>query len=232
MKQLDEQYKPVQGCPPFDALEPESISNLLGACAFYRILGRGKSVFNEGQPTRESFILCKGLVKLTKLLHDGNEVIVDILKPCEVIDSCPDDEVHEYSALSMTEEIHVAALETDTLGDLCRQDSEVARVFVTHRQNRLCRAYRLLSAMRLPMNERLIAVIRYLGEVLGSKSDVEVSVPMTLAELAQLVQTTPESISRWTRGLRDQGIIDVASRNLVIHRDKAAQAYANFGRSR
>ena len=44
-----------------------------------------KEIFSEGEPPEWFFIVSKGKVKITKLSHEGKEIILEIISPTDKI---------------------------------------------------------------------------------------------------------------------------------------------------
>lgn len=61
----------------FQQLSPEDIE-ILGRRALRRKMQKGQTLFLQGEPADEVFLIKGGRIKLTKVLDDGTELVLDI----------------------------------------------------------------------------------------------------------------------------------------------------------
>ena len=63
----------------------EAVAKFSNLLTRYSINGKGKTIFNQGEVATGFYFLCKGMVKLTRMTEQGEEVILDLLSPCSII---------------------------------------------------------------------------------------------------------------------------------------------------
>lgn len=195
----------------------------------YPIHRKGTAIFNQGQPASNGvYFLCQGWVKLTKLQKRGDEVILDILIPCSVIGEIPNGgrSTHVYSAISCEESVEVAYLAKEDLESLFHAYPALALSLSRHLSKRLSQAYRSLGNIRLSVRERVISVLARVFRRLGRKGTRGVvAIPLSYRELAQLVQTTPETLSRVLRSLQEEGLVRTEKKGLRILKEDLLDKY-------
>ncbi|MDZ4346222.1 MAG: cyclic nucleotide-binding domain-containing protein, partial [Candidatus Binatia bacterium] len=57
-------------------VEKEGLDQFSDALRRYPVKGKGKTIFNQGEPNEAFIFLCNGLVKVVKNLPDGTDVIL------------------------------------------------------------------------------------------------------------------------------------------------------------
>src|SRR3972149_4045400 len=61
--------------------DEEGIKRFSAGLHRFTVRGTGRAIFNQGEPADCCYFLCDGLVKLTRVLKEGDEVILDLLSP-------------------------------------------------------------------------------------------------------------------------------------------------------
>ena len=174
----------------------------------FSVRGKGRAIFNQGEPADRCYFLCNGVVKLTRLLMTGDEIILDVLAaPCG-LGKCDELQrsVHFPSVVALTESVELAYIETDILLDLLKDYPSAMQRLLIHFREQTEKVYKLLASMKLKVRERLLSVIA-LNFFLAIKGDAPATVPLSNVEIAQLIQTTPETVSRILRQLQAEGLV-------------------------
>ncbi len=185
------------------------LSNLLTR---YSIHGKGRSIFNQGQPVTHLYFLCRGLVKLSAVTADGDEVVIDVLAPCSITGTLPavDKGTYDYTAVTLIETTELCSVNVKDLPKLFSSYPSLAIALVHQLSTRLSQAYRMLVDMKLPVGDRLISILAWLADLTDDKSEMKsAKIPLSCREVAQLAQTTPETLSRLLQPHQKKGIIRV-----------------------
>jgi CRP/FNR family transcriptional regulator len=176
----------------------------------YSVEGKDRAIFNQGEPFDCCYFVCRGIVKLTRLLSSGEEVIIDVLAPFSVLSGCPDDKnpVHAYSALTVSKSTEIAYLNTQKLLSLFQSDPSLGAMFLYHLRKRLDKTYGLLSSMKMRVRKRML--LAFTDLLLFHERETQpgwVRIPISQTELAQFVQSTPETVSRILHQLREEEVV-------------------------
>jgi len=185
----------------------------------YSVEGKERAIFNQGEPFSSCYFLCRGIVKLIRLLPSGEEVIMEVLVPFSTLSGCPDDKnsTHTYSALTISKSAEIAYITTQKLLSVINSCPGLGLAFSHHQGGRLAKAYELLSSMKMRVRERMLLV---LGHVLPYyEEETQPGWPriaLSQTELAQLVQSTPETVSRILHQLREEEVIRLGKKGGIF----------------
>lgn len=182
----------------------------------YSVQGKGKVLFNQGQPIANFYFLCNGAIKLTRLQRDGHEIILGLRTSPSTFGRCktPQPQTYFISIVMLSKSVDLGYIEAHILEELLRDNPTFLQGVLNHLSNRSESLYKLLACMALRVRDRLLCAI---GLVISSKGNGDITVPLSNIELAQLAQTTPETISRTLHELEAEGkaVISVAG-NLKV----------------
>jgi CRP-like cAMP-binding protein len=170
------------------------------------VRGKHRVVFNQGEPVDRCYFLCAGAVKIVRMMPDGDEVIVDVAAAFSILGKgqlLPDSD-HVASIVTITETVDLSYVQTAVLMQFLQDHARTLERLLTHLAEKTQKLYKMLACMKLPMRKRLLTLIALLLPIDGAGV---VDVPLTSIELAQLAQTTPETISRTVQRLRAEGKI-------------------------
>jgi len=172
--------------------------------------GKGKIVFHQGDPFDGYYLLCEGSAKLVKVLKGGRQVIIEVLVPFSMLNLIPEKENprHECTAVTISESCEVAYISEARLTALVKQFSPLGWELAGYLSGVLRTTGRLLACMKLPVRDRLLAYLA--GKLAQSRLEHNrhvIPIPVTQRELAEIIQTTPETLSRSLRALRNEGIV-------------------------
>jgi len=185
----------------------------------YEIKRKGAYVFNQGQPSEGAYFLCSGIVKLVADLENGQEVILDLLIPNSVIGANPRNEkmTHRYSAVAISQSARIAYAKQGALENLMRSEPRIAEALYHGYWQKLQRSYTLISHRMYDVRGRFLRFLAYYMSAFSTIRNGELlAVHLSRDEIAQLVQTTPETISRLLHHLHDEGLVAPATERGVI----------------
>lgn len=194
----------------------ESLPEFLTGIARPRILQKGEGLFMEGDPYRGPFYVRTGLFKFYTLGECGKELILHTFGPGQWMATPPtfmpgNDECYRASAqalvLSEVDELPVIAFRKSLLKNpefMFQFASAVVRVTFAF-QSRL----KAMTLFSVP--ERVEDFLRQLGA-----DNEPVTLPLHKHEIAALLGTTPESVSRAIRTLVDCGRLTIVNETYLI----------------
>jgi CRP-like cAMP-binding protein len=174
-------------------------------------------IFNEGDKGDGLYMVEKGKIKVFKLSYEGKEQILHIYGPGNTFGEVPVFEGKNFPASSMAlEKSLVIFLPRDKfvkeitatpglgmtlLADLSRR----LREFTIQIEN--------LSLKEVPA--RIAAYILTLSQEQNNKT--KVSLPISKAQLSNLIGTTPETVSRILKKMMDSSLIEVQGKTILIN---------------
>lgn len=198
--------------------------------AVERSYPRNQIIFSEGEEGRGFFLIVDGRVKVFKVSPDGKEKILHILGPGE-----PVGQVAVFAGESFP--AHAQAIrDTRTLFfgrnafvALIHEKPSLALNMLAILSNRL-REFTIqienLSLKEVPA--RLAAYLLYLAE--EQKQDSRVTLKITKAQLASVIGTIPETLSRIFARMAQAGYIQVDGKTIRLLDAEALADLAEHGK--
>lgn len=192
--------------------EVETISKLI----FEKKYGKGETIFFEGDEADGFYIVSSGQIKVFKMNPMGKEHILHIFGPGEPVGEVPvfskqpfpanAEALVKSSTLFFPRKDFVALIENNPsialnmLAVLSRR----LRQFATQIEN--------LSLKEVPA--RLAGYLLYIAK--EQKNEGVVQLPVSKGQLASLLGTIPETLSRIFARMSDEGLIQVEGRSITI----------------
>lgn len=201
------------------SLAPAAAAELLRLGARRRFPA-GSTLFVEGDPAHEVFVLLAGEVKVSVGSADGREIILDVVEPgallgeLAVIDGGPRSAT--VSALSNVEVLAVAA---STFNDFLDRNPQVLRGLLVRVIDRL--RTRTRHQLEFGTGDALGRVCTRLAEIADRYGTVEdgvvtVSSPVSQTDLASWTGLSRVAVVKTLRMLRQLGWIDNRGRAIVF----------------
>lgn len=223
------------GCEAWRSPRREPLREVLGhRCPFPNLsskisLTKGKHLYHQGDPVTGAYSLATGMVAQERVDEDGELVILKILHPGSFF-PCANmlgGSIHESSARALTDitgcfvpaERLTAALHDDPSVGLALLKLSAAEI----RENEDA-IFRLCSA---DLPDRVLSTLSALAAETGgreSNGDLSLDLPMSWRDLAAMVGTGPEVISRLLRRLADAGHLSFHGRHVTLHAQGARPA--------
>ena len=209
----------------FCNMSPQSVATM-DTIKFTGIYPKGSLLFVEGEQPRGVFILCSGRAKLTTSSSEGKLLIVKIAEPGEVLGA-------SATILGKPYEVSAETLEPSQLNFIKREDflrfMSVNAEACMHTAQQLSEKYH--SAQR---EIRSLGLSQTTGEKLAklildwcvqegdvTPKGIRLKVLLTHEEIAQMIGTTRETVTRLLSDLKRRKILDVKGSTVLVQ-DKGA----------
>lgn len=184
------------------------------------IQDKPKHIFLKGEiiPLKPQIIwqVCQGVVKLTTMSENGEEVLVGLAGPA--LPFGPDlTSLHTYQAIALTE----VELVCFSITDLAASDS-LAQSILPQINQRLRQTEALLAISgQRRVKDRFLQLLQLLKQEIGQNVDkgTRLSVRFTHQDLADACSTTRVTITRVLGKLQEQGTITIDSKHHIIIKD-------------
>ncbi|MGC8905586.1 Crp/Fnr family transcriptional regulator [Thermus sp.] len=200
--------------PLFRELAPEDL-RALAAEARVRRLSKGEPLFLEGEPVRGLFVVGKGLIKVYKLDPEGRkQVVLHVEGPGRFLAEVAlflERPTYPASAEAL-EESEVLALPKERFFQLLEERPQLARSLIRYLARRQERLLHLLD--RPVFHEVRERLCEFLLERLAEEGQ-GFRLP-TNPELAALLGTVPEAVSRNLGELYRRGLIRLRGRRVEV----------------
>ena len=181
-------------------------------------VAKGQRLYDAGSAVAQLMVVHTGRVKIARLSPEGHEQIVRVLGPGDfvgesafVLGSRPDHTATALDGGSMCVFRHA------DLGRLVRQHPSIGLRMLQGVARRLeDTEARLASAISQDVSSRLASYLLSLP-ARHPEGELVVQLPLAKQDVASLLDTTPESLSRQLRRLQESGVIEQrAGRRVVI----------------
>lgn len=182
---------------------------------------RGVPVFREGEPADSIFLLESGLVKLTRNVSPQRTTIVRLVRPGELIgDRALGGLSNQRYTAEVVSDGAVWEVSRARFLDGCNS-SQAALTWVTEQvERRLAEVERRVELITYVRVEyRLLALLADLAEATapdGGHPDVVVQIPLSQAEIAQMVGATRETASTTLNQLERKGLVRLGRRQIEV----------------
>ena len=188
-----------------------------------RQFSRRQTIFFEGDPVRHVVLLVSGCVKVTQLGANGNEVILRLNGPGEVLGGVGRCAGCEHCSTARTVQPSTALIWDTAQFDALSDRYPMLRRNIAHvlerRLNELEVRFREISTEKVA--PRLSSQLVRLLDQVGKRTDGHVEIALSRRELAQLTGTTLFTVSRLLCNWETQGIVS-ARREAVLVRNVPA----------
>lgn len=205
----------IAGIPLFKGLSPKQCT-ALGAIAVRKYYSRGQNFFAEGDDGIGFYIVLSGKVKVFKLSPEGKEQIFHILEAPEPFAEAAvfAGEHYPASAQALSETL-VLFFPRKKFVELINQEPSLALSMLALLSRRLRKLTMLVESLSLKeVPGRLAAYLLYLHEHNRDSATIELDISKN--QMAGLLGTIPETLSRILKRMNDENLIKVTTRSIVI----------------
>jgi CRP-like cAMP-binding protein len=202
----------LQRHPTFKELKDTRIQQLAQSSR-WRVFQKNQDLFLAGSEARHILLVISGLVKITRYRHDGIETILGIFGPKDLVGLVAALKQQPYPATgrALTKEVRVLLLRSREVLAIMAEDPG----FTAALNGALMCLSRVLqdkidvmSARAVP--QRLASLLLTLAERFGEEQpggSIEVSVALTRGEMASLIGSRFETVSRILSGWQRMGLV-------------------------
>ena len=195
---------------------PEPLLNELKGIAREKIFQKGEMIFYEGDESIGFYLLLTGLVKIYKLSSDGKEQILQFIRPNETFG-----EVVVFSGKAFpahaeaAQKSRVLLFPKKDFLEIIRKNPDVALTMLAILSERL-RNFTVqvenLSLKEVP--NRLASYFLYLSK--EEKEGALITLDISKGQLASLLGTIPETLSRVLAKMKEREIIEVEGNRIRL----------------
>jgi CRP/FNR family transcriptional regulator len=205
----------ISRIPLFEGLPPDQLKDLAGI-ALEKSFERGRVVFSEGQSAHGFFIVTSGKVKIFKISPDGKEQILHLFGPGEPFGEVPVFEGRPFPAHAVAlADSRFIFFPRNAFVELIKNNPSLALNMLAVLSRRLRRFTVLVDDLSLKeVPGRLAAHLLYLSNQQQEKDDIELEMPK--GQLAGLLGTIPETLSRILAKMSKQELIAIDGRFIKI----------------
>jgi CRP-like cAMP-binding protein len=186
---------------------------------------RGQVIFYEGNPPLAVYCVSSGAVKLYKTGKGDSKVVIRLLGPGETLGFRAVIANEPYAATAeAVDRTIVCAIPREVFEDLLRNDSETAFRLISKLAAELrISEDELVSRAQLSVPQRVARFLVWSLENLPNpqKEANRLALPLLREEIAQMIGTTPETLSRIFRDFASRKILKVEKRSILVSNPRA-----------
>jgi CRP/FNR family transcriptional regulator, cyclic AMP receptor protein len=218
----------------FCNLPPDDLE-MFASIKVTKVYPKGTMLYIEGQPAAGVFMLCQGKVKLSTCSPDGKVIIIGIAEPGDLVGLSAVLDGTEYETTA--EVMELCQVDYVSGADMLRFLAENPRACL-NAARQLSRsyqtAYRQVCALGLSdsvAGKLAKLFLGWSGNGHGGDGIVQMKNYFTHEEIAEMIGSSRETVTRALRYFREQNLITLKGSNLVIHDRQRLKAVVGMRRS-
>jgi CRP/FNR family transcriptional regulator len=216
---VDEINEVLRKAPLFEALDEEDTAALRSSVNEVR-LGRGQTLFSEGDEGDRLYVILSGKVKLTRTAVDGRENLLGVLGPSEMFGelSLFDPRPRTASAVAVTDSV-LAGLGHDDLRPFLSSRPHVSLQLLKALAARLRRTNDVMADLVFTdVPGRVAKALLELADKFGKEGEdgLHVHHDLTQEELAQLVGASRETVNKALAEFALRGWLRIEAKAVVL----------------
>ncbi len=179
-----------------------------------------EDIFSEGDQPEWFYIVAKGKIKITKLSHEGKEIILEIISPTDIFGGVAVLRNFPYPANAIAmEDSEVVKISRKNLMRLVDRFPNLMYCIALQLGDRMKSSYDSLKNIALERVEaRIAALLLKLANKVGTKTGEGTMIDMRLTkqDVADMVGTTVETSIRTFSKFKKMGFLSDADGRIVI----------------
>jgi CRP/FNR family cyclic AMP-dependent transcriptional regulator len=181
---------------------------------------RGTTLFAEGQPANGVYVICSGRIKLSTYSPDGKALIIRVCEAGEVLGlgACVAGLSHEATA-QVIEDCRVNFIRRDEFLNLLSGSSEAAFNALRELSRNYHHAHMQICSLGLSMSagDKLAKLfLEWFDHAPESANGVHISMIYTHEELAEMIGSSRETVTRLLKNFVKRGLIVLNRNDLFI----------------
>ena len=190
-----------------------------------------EDIFAEGDQPEWFYIVAKGKVKITKLSHDGKEIILEIISPTDIFGGVAVLRNFPYPANAVAmEDTEVVRISRKNLMRLVDRFPNLMYCIALQLGDRMKSSYDSLKNIALERVEARIAalLLKLAGKVgIETKEGLLIDMRLTKQDVADMVGTTVETSIRTFSKFKKQGLLADSDGKIIIKDRKGLAALSS-----
>jgi len=203
----------------FQGLAPENVQ-ALAKKALRKKMKKGDTVFMQGDTASEVFLIKGGRIKLTKVLEDGTELMLDLRKAGDFVGENMFSEEGEYpvSAICLEDTLTCGFTRSQFEELVLKHPTIGLQVIKTLSERISWLTTRVGNLAVTNIEERLYKVLCNVAKEHGEKrpQGVMIQFPLTHEDLSFLIGTHRVTVTRAMKALKETGKIILENRRLIL----------------
>jgi CRP/FNR family transcriptional regulator len=203
----------------FKNLSDEELKEL-GAYLAAASYKKKETIFSEGEPPDWFYIVSSGKVKITKISHEGKEIILEVISPSDIFGGVAVLKNFPYPANAVAmEDTEVIKISRKNLMRLVDRFPNLMYCIALQLGDRMKSSYDSLKNIALERVEARIAalLLKLAGKVgVETKDGLLIDMRLTKQDVADMVGTTVETSIRTFSKFKKEGLVVDADGKIII----------------
>ncbi|WP_458414332.1 Crp/Fnr family transcriptional regulator [Schinkia sp. CFF1] len=202
---------------------PDHLINALAAKGKTAAFKKGDYIFHESDESKAIYFVKSGIVKIKKINPQGKELIVCIKRSGDIFAEaslfCEPGTIYPGTAQTITD-AEVMFLLTSDLEEVISINPDLSIEMIRFMGGQLRSFTSILRDIALlDVYGKTVKTIERLAREFGSKttSGVKIELPLSIQELANIIGSTRESVSRVLSKLKEQDLVSMDEKNIIIN---------------
>jgi len=219
----------IAASPIFNGL-PEDQIGAIQQIAVEKQINKGELIFSEGEDGNGFFVIAEGRVKIFKVSPDGKEQILHIFGPGQPFGEVPVFAGQRFPANAQAiDKTRALFLPRAAIVDLIASNPSLALNMLAVMSKRLRQFTVQIENLSLKeMPARLASYLIYLAD--EQDTDEVVSLKISKGQLASILGTIPETLSRIFAKLSGQQLIRVEGKKITLLDRAGLEDLAEYGK--
>ena len=199
-----------------------AILRSMGIASADRVYGPGDAIYNEGEYGDALYVLVSGVLKLFRPYSGSKEATLRLLKPWDIFGHLAfAGETKQRAYAEAITECKVTKVPKIFMERAIRRDPRVALKMMTLLELRLVQYEELVKCLLPRETEvRLANLLPILAQKFGDRGEdgrsVTIDLRLTHQDLAAMVASTRESVTKVLNEMRNQRVVEVESGRITL----------------
>ena len=171
----------------------------------------------EANPSQNVYVVRKGLVKTYKSLSGGKQQIIEILRKEDFLNlNCIFDDFCNHSSETLTD-AELCAIDKIMLEKLLKEKPKTALIIIEFMKKKLVRSYEKIRDLgQKNARSRVASFLLDLSENLHDEPHLELALPLSRGELAEMVGLSEETGIRILHDFKKDKLISLDRSNVAL----------------
>ncbi len=210
----------------FDGVDDDDFERFRGI-GVRRVFRHGETLFVQGGPIGEIFVIKAGRIRLSKVLEDGTEITLDFRKPGDLVGEEAFSRPGNYPLTAWAmEETMTCGFRVSDFNRLILDNPDLGLKLIGNMSQRILSLNsRLENAASGNLEDRVFRILSAIASEHGRKTSKGYSItfPLTHEELSYLVGAHRVSITRALKRLRSTGKVIKEDNRFILPGDWTAE---------
>ncbi len=218
----------IRKIPAFSELSSVDIEKI-SKIAIEKTYKKGDIIFLEGDPGEAFYLVKSGKVKVYKITADGREHIFTILTTGDVFAEVTlFNDIHYPATAEVIEDAKIGMIRNKDLEDLITSNSDIALGIIKIFSKKLFTSQQKVKELALgDTYMRIARILITFAEDHGTKTKdgIEIRLNISRQEMANMIGTARETVSRALSQFRKEGSISIQGKKILIRDMKKLKSW-------